>query len=160
MQQHFRTKGLAVLLMGIQLAGCSTLFGRHQDEQLVFFDANIEDVEVTCEGKRTNTPGSMTLRQSRNHSCVAEKPGYRKEVVEIRSGVSWSGFTHSAAFNTAAWGWWTLGIGTGVGLLIDFPSGAMKNLKEDHVEFRMRPLDEPEKGAKGEVKKDEQTERR
>lgn len=142
MSNHWLIKGIALLLMATQLAGCSTLFGRHQDEQLVYFDANVPEVEVVCEGKRAVTPGSIALRQSKNHSCYAEKSGYRKEVVEIQSGTSWSGFANSFALNTAAWGWWTLGIGTGIGLLIDFPSGAMRNLKQDHVDLNMNAVHE------------------
>lgn len=140
-------------MIAIHLTGCSTLFGRHQDEQLVYFDANVPEVEVICEGKRAITPGSIALRQSKNHSCLAEKSGYKKEVIEIRSGTSWSGFANSFALNTAAWGWWTFGIGTGIGMLIDFPSGAMKNLKQDHFEFRMQSAEESEKIKKEGIQK-------
>ncbi len=153
MPNHYFVKGLVMLLVAIHLAGCSTLLGRHQDEQLVYFDANVPEVEVMCEGKRAITPGSIALRQSKNHSCFAKKYGYKKEIIEIRSGPSWSGVASSFALNTAAWGWWTLGIGTGIGMLIDFPSGAMRNLKRDHVEFRMNVIDEPKNNAKGELPK-------
>ncbi len=153
MSKHGSMQGLVILLTAIHLTGCSTLFGRHQDEQLVYFDANVPEVEVICEGKRAITPGSISLRQSKNHSCLAEKSGYKKEVIEIRSGTSWSGFANSFALNTAAWGWWTFGIGTGIGMLIDFPSGAMKNLKQDHFEFRMRSAEESEKIQKGGIQK-------
>lgn len=142
MSKHQFIQGVAILLLTVHLAGCSTLFGRHQDEQLVYFDANVPEVEVVCEGKRAITPGSIALRQSKSHACLAEKVGYRKEVVEIKSGTSWGGFANSFALNTAAWGWWTLGIGTGIGLLVDFPSGAMRNLKQEHVEFHMNAIDE------------------
>ena len=153
MSKHGSMQGLVILLTAIHLTGCSTLFGRHQDEQLVYFDANVPEVEVICEGKRAITPGSISLRQSKNHSCLAEKSGYKKEVIEIRSGTSWSGFANSFALNTAAWGWWTFGIGTGIGMLIDFPSGAMKNLKQDHFEFRMQSAEESEKIKKGGIQK-------
>ena len=153
MSKHGSMQGLVILLTAIHLTGCSTLFGRHQDEQLVYFDANVPEVEVICEGKRVITPGSISLRQSKNHSCLAEKAGYKKEVIEIRSVTSWSGFANSFALNTAAWGWWTFGIGTGIGMLIDFPSGAMKNLKQDHFEFRMQSAEESEKIKKGGIQK-------
>ena len=133
-------KLLAVFLIVLELSGCATMFGRQQDEQLVFFNSKIADVEVNCEGKSVKTPGSIALRQSRDHACTAEKHGYQKEEIEIKSGTSWMGFAQSVALNTAAWGWWTLGIGTGIGMLIDFPSGAMKNLKQNHVELTMRPV--------------------
>lgn len=127
---------LAALLF---LSGCSTIFGRHQDEQMVFFDANVSEVEVMCSGKRVVTPGSLPLRQSRDHACMAGKEGYERKAFRIASGLSWSGFGHSTATNSAAWGWWTLGIGTGVGWLVDLPSGAMKNFKEDSFYLEMKP---------------------
>ncbi len=135
-------KLLPALLIVLELSGCATMFGRQQDEQLVFFNSKIADVEVNCEGKSVKTPGSIALRQSRDHACTAEKAGYQKEVIEVKSGTSWMGFAQSVALNTAAWGWWTLGIGTGIGMLVDFPSGAMRNLKQEHVDLDLRPVDD------------------
>ncbi len=130
-------KGTAISLLALQLAGCATMFGRQQNEQNVFFDSNVPDVEVTCSGKRVKTPGSLPLRQSDSHSCMAEKEGYKKQVFGIRSGTSWAGFGYSTAVNTALWGWWTWGAGTVLGWLIDFPSGAMKNLKKEQFQIQM-----------------------
>lgn len=130
---------MSLMVMLSFVTGCSTIFGRHQDEQMVMIDANVADVEVNCSGRRVETPGSIPLKQSKSHSCTAKKDGYEKKVFKIRSGTSWAGFGHSTAMNTAAWGWWTLGIGTGVGWLIDWPSGAMKNLKEDSFYLEMKP---------------------
>ncbi len=133
-------KGATILLLAIQMTGCATVFGRQHDEQTVFFDSNVADVEVTCSGKRIKTPGSLPLMQSQSHSCTAEKEGYQRQAFQIRSGTSWSGFGNSTALNTALWGWWTWGFGTVMGWLIDLPSGAMKNLKEDHFNLRLEPI--------------------
>lgn len=131
----------AVLLAALFLLnGCSTIFGRQQDEQMITFDSNVQEVEVICSGKKVLTPGSLPLRQSKDHQCTAQKEGYEKKAFKIASGLSWSGFGHSTATNTAAWGWWTLGIGTGVGWLVDLPSGSMKNLKSDSIYLEMTPL--------------------
>ncbi len=132
-------KAFAAALILLQLTGCSTVFGRHQDEEMVTFSANVQDVEVNCSGKQTVVPGSIPLRQSKSHSCTAVKDGYEKKAFRIQSGTSWAGFGHSTAINTALWGWWTLGIGTVVGWLIDWPSGAMRNLKEEDVYIEMKP---------------------
>ena len=138
--QHGVIKPVTIVLLAVHLAGCSTTFGRHHDEEMVSFDANVPNVEVLCSGKRANTPGSIPLRQSKSHSCTAELEGYEKKVFRIRSGVSWSGFGHSTAVNTALLGWWSLGIGTGIGWLVDFASGAMRNLKEEDYYFEMKPI--------------------
>ena len=133
-------KSFAVMLIAFQVAGCSTMFGRQQDEQLVFFDSNIPGVDVNCSGRRTKTPGSIPLRQSKSHACSAELEGYERESFKIKSGLSWAGFIHSTAVNSALHGWITFGITTAVGWLIDFPSGAMNNLKEENIELDMKPV--------------------
>jgi len=127
-------------VLAFELTGCATMFGRQQDEQTVFFDSNVPDVEVTCSGKRVETPGSIPLRQSKSHSCTAQKAGYQKRVFEIQSSNSWAGFGNSTALNTALWGWWTWGAGTVIGWIIDLPSGAMKNLKDDHFQIQMEAI--------------------
>lgn len=143
---------LTALFLSLELSGCATIFGRQFREEDVYFDSNIPDVEVTCSGKRARTPGSIPLTQSRNHSCTAEKEGYEKRVFKIRSGASWSGFAESTALNTAAWGWWTMGIGTGVGWLMDFASGAMRNVKEESIYLQMEPLKKKEGVSQGQAK--------
>lgn len=132
--------GVAFLMTLLLFNGCSTIFGRNHDEQMVMFDASVPEVEVICSGKKVVTPGSLPLRQSKDHACTAQKAGYERKAFKIASGISWSGFGHSTATNSAAWGWWTLGIGTGVGWLVDLPSGAMKNLKEDTLYLEMKPI--------------------
>lgn len=130
---------ILILISSLATSGCSTVFGRHHDEQMVTFDANVQGVDIVCSGKRTETPGSIPLRQSKSHACTAKKEGYQKKAFRVRSGTSWSGFGHSTALNSVIWGWWTLGIGTGIGWLIDWPSGAMRNLKDDNVFLEMSP---------------------
>jgi hypothetical protein len=132
-------KGLAILLIPILVCGCSTVFGRQSNEQNVSFDSNVQGVQVNCSGKRIDTPGNLPLRQSKDHACKAEAPGYESKVFTIRSGNSWAGFGNSTAINTAIWGWWTLGIGTGIGWLVDACSGAMRNLKEENIYLEMKP---------------------
>lgn len=134
-------KGIAILLIAAQMTGCATMFGRQHNEQTVLFDSKIPDVEVTCSGKRIKTPGTIPLRQSETHSCVAEKEGYQRQAFKVRSGATWSGFAHSTAVNTALWGWWTWGVGTVIGWLIDAPSGAMKNLKKDHFDIELQMIE-------------------
>ena len=130
-------KALCVFLMTVMVSGCSTVFGRQHDDQNITFDSNVQGVEVNCSGKRVNTPGFIPLRQSKSASCVAEAPGYEKKAFTINSGISWSGFGNSTALNTALWGWWTLGIGTAIGWLVDSVSGAMRNLKDENIYIEM-----------------------
>lgn len=137
--ERFFLKVAAIILLPIYISGCSTVFGRQHDDQNVSFDSNIQGVEVNCSGKNVVTPGSIPLRQSKSQSCIAKAEGYEKKTFNIRSGITWAGFGHSTATNTAIWGWWTLGIGTGIGWLIDSVSGAMRNLKEENIYIEMKP---------------------
>ena len=134
------TKVLTAFLIAIQVSGCSTLVARQSNLEEVSFDSNVADAEVNCGGKRTKTPGVLALVQSKSHSCTVEAKCYERKVFEVPSGISWSCFAHSTALNTAATGWWTMGIVTGIGWLMDLGSGAMKNLKEDHVYIEMQPV--------------------
>jgi len=140
MGKNILFQSVGFLLTAAFVSGCSTTFARQVDDQVVSFDSNVPDVEVNCSGKRTRTPGNIPLRQSKTHACMAELKGYEKQAFQIKSGISGGGFLHSTATNTAAWGWWTLGIGTGVGWLVDASSGAMKNLKEDSIYLEMKPI--------------------
>ena len=133
-------KSVCVFLMAVMISGCSTVFGRQHDEQNVTFDSNVQGVEVNCAGKRVDTPGSIPLRQSKSASCVAQAPGYEKKAFTINSGISWDGFGNSTAINTALWGWWTFGIGTVIGWLVDSVSGAMRNFKEENFYLEMKPV--------------------
>ena len=132
---------IAVFLSVIMSPGCATMFGRQHDEDMVTFDSNVQGVTVNCSGKRAETPGSLPLLQSKSHSCTATKDGYEKKVFRIRSGTSWDGFGYSTAINGALWGWWTLGIGIGIGWLIDWPSGAMRSLKDENFYIEMKAQD-------------------
>ena len=98
-----------VLISTVILSGWSTIVGRQRQQHDVLFRSNLENVEVTCAQKTAMTPGTIALRQSRNHSCTARKEGYETQIVKVRSGLSWKGFGHSTLTNAAAWGWWTLG---------------------------------------------------
>jgi hypothetical protein len=128
-----------VLMVVVLQTGCATIVGRQNDETEVFFTSNVSGAEVSCAGRHSRIPGSVSLVKSRRHYCSAEAQGFEKKAIEIPSGPSWSGFLLSTAMNTAAWGWWTLGIGTGVGWIIDFASGAMNDLKLREYRFELKP---------------------
>ena len=129
-----------MILLVTTLTGCMTIFGGQGRETNVYFDSNVERVEVICSGKRIRTPGFIPLRKSKSHSCKAELEGYEKKVFEIRSAVSGKGFSSSTASNAAAWGWWTLGAGLVVGWAVDGASGSMKNLKSNNIYLEMKPV--------------------
>jgi len=127
-----------LLIVCLTFTGCSTMFGRQNDDTLVTFDSNVRDAEVRVSGKTGYTPCSIPLRQSQTHKAQILKEGYRTEMHTIKSGVSGAGFSHSTATNFITWGWWTWGIGLVIGWGVDLASGAMKDLKEEDIYVELR----------------------
>jgi hypothetical protein len=41
--------------------------------------------------------------------------------------------------NTAIWGWWSLGIGTAIGMITDATTGALKDIKIDGIYVPLTP---------------------
>lgn len=39
---------------------------------MISFDADVQEVEVICSGKKVLTPGSLPLRQSKDHACTVQ----------------------------------------------------------------------------------------
>ena len=138
--QFFRDSALWVLV--IFTAGCSTMYGRQNDEPNIFFDANVLAVTVTCSGKTIQTPGNIALRQSQTHRCRASKEGFATQIVRVPSVISKKGFQHSTEMNWATWGKWTLGIGNVIGWTVDFISGSMRSLEKDRYVLIMKPVSE------------------
>jgi hypothetical protein len=131
-------KIVASLLLCFYTTGCMTIFGKQNEKKTIFFDANVEGVEVNCEGQTVTTPGGISLKVSKSHYCVASKPGYEDMTIRVPSGFSGSGFGASTAFNLA-WAIWTLGIGLILGWAVDGLSGAMKDFKRNNFYLEMIP---------------------
>ncbi len=134
-----KRKWIASLCLIAFLPGCATIYGRQNDMENVFFESNVEEVEVICSGESVRTPGNLKLRQSRDHNCKALKEGYESRYFRISSSTSREGFRYSTRINTAKWGWWTLGIGTLTGWAVDFVSGAMRDLNQDRYYLQLQP---------------------
>ncbi|MDP3920519.1 MAG: hypothetical protein Q8R76_06920 [Candidatus Omnitrophota bacterium] len=133
--------GLVGLIL-IVSTGCSTMYGRQNDEPDIFFDANVLAVTVSCSGKTIETPGNIALRQSQTHRCQASKEGFATQTLRVPSVISKQGFRHSTEMNWAKWGKWTLGIGNLIGWTVDFVSGAMRSPEKDRYVVMMKPASE------------------
>jgi len=94
-------------------------------------------------------PGSLALKQSRSHYCVARADGGGEQSRKIRSKISRAGFRHSTEVNASKWGKWTLGVGTLIGWTVDLVSGAMRGLETDRVDFEL--TESPTGGMPGRI---------
>lgn len=126
-----------VLALG-QFCGCATIVSKHNEKRQVNFDANVENVQIQCVGGMTHTPGSLVLKKSKTHHCVATKEGYEDYPFKVKSGFSGSEFGVSTALNLP-WGLFTFGMGLVIGWVIDFASGAMRDLRTKNLYIEMVP---------------------
>ena len=119
------------------LQACATSYGRQNDPVRVYFKANAAQATVNCGGEATELPGNISLRRGSNHDCFAQAPGFEKLDFRVWSKLSGEGFKYSTKVNWQKWSKWTLGIGNLVAWPIDFFSGSMKTLENDHYDLRM-----------------------
>ena len=111
--------------------------GRQNGFDHVRFDSNISNVEVVCGEQRIFTPGSIPLKRSESHNCIAQQKGYESKKFTIHSRSGGRGFGASTGANFFI-GLITFGIGLAVGWLVDWPSGAMRNLQEKDIFLELK----------------------
>jgi hypothetical protein len=126
-----------LLLSSFALQGCATSYGRQNDPVRVYFKTNAPQATVNCGGEATELPGNILLRRGSNHDCWAQAPGFEKLNFRVWSKISGEGFKYSTKMNWQKWSKWTLGIGNLVAWPIDFFSGSMKSLENDHYDLKM-----------------------
>ena len=119
------------------LQSCATSYGRQNDPVRVYFKTNAAQATVNCGGEATELPGNISLRRGSNHDCLAQAPGFEKINFRVWSKLSGEGFKYSTKVNWNKWSKWTLGIGNLVAWPIDFFSGSMKTLENDHYDLKM-----------------------
>lgn len=130
-----------VILLGLALVvfqGCATSYGRQNDRVRVHFKSNAPQATVNCRGDAVELPGNLMLKRGSNHDCSAQAPGYEVLKFRVWSKLSSEGFRYSTKINWQKWSKWTLGLGHLVAWPVDFISGSMKSLENDHYDLRLR----------------------
>ena len=136
--QLLSSSGVCFLSVCLILSGCATISGRQRGNDRVSFDSNSERVEVECSNMRIFTPGYLQLKRSESHECTAKLKGYESQKFTITSKTDGRGFGASTGANFM-FALFTIGSGFILGWLIDWPSGAMKNLRPNKFYFEMKP---------------------
>jgi len=99
-----------------------------------------QEANIACDGQRLISPTTVNLDKATDHSIIITKTGYKAVNIRLRSGVRpFKGVGASFVENTAAWGWWTLGIGTAAGMIVDAASGSMKDLNTTEIYIQLEP---------------------
>lgn len=140
--------GLILIIGVLVLQGCATSYGRQNDRVRVYFKSNAAQATVNCHGEAIELPGNLMLKRSSNHDCTAQAPGYELLKFRVWSKLSAEGFRYSSKVNWQRWSKWTLGIGNLFAWPIDFVSGAMKNLENDHYDLRLRAVEKVSAGER------------
>jgi len=136
------TVGSCFLVLG-SLSGCATSYGRQNDIVPVFFKTSAAQAIVLCEGQATELPGNVKLKRSSNHDCLAKAPGFQDLNFRVWSRVDGEGFRYSSRVNWQKWSKWTLGLGHLFAWPVDFLSGSMRNLENDHYDLKLHPAASP-----------------
>lgn len=130
-----------ILFLTLSLAGCATIMrGSGRTIASVSIITEPQEANITCDGQRLISPTTVNLDKSTDHSIIITKGGYKTVNIKLRSGVRpFKGVGASFVENTAAWGWWTLGIGTAAGMIVDAASGSMKDLNTTEIYIKLEP---------------------
>jgi hypothetical protein len=141
----------AALALVTCCSGCLTfgrgLIGTHQS---VTFVSEPEGADVEIHDMDCVTPCALDLSPTDDHTVALKKSGYESELVRLHSKHGWAGAGMSFAANTAVWGWWTLGIGTAAGMIVDLFSGSMKSLDlpdDETIHVQLTPIARPDVAA-------------
>jgi len=134
-----------VILLGMVLVifqGCATSYGRQNDRVRVHFKSNAPQATVNCRGDAVELPGNLMLKRGSNHDCSAQAPGHEVLKFRVWSKISGEGFRYSTKINWQKWSKWTLGLGHLAAWPVDFVSGSMRNLENDHYDLRLRSTED------------------
>ena len=139
MGQRWQRFGLALALT-VSAVGCATTTrGFTGTESALFITSDPPGSTAIAGGQVITTPGRVAMSRTRKQIVVVKKEGYQTRKLELPVGFSWKQFGLSLGGNTATIGWWTLGIGTIIGMIVDAFSGAMRDVKTDGIHVILQP---------------------
>lgn len=132
---------VVLLNLALLLSGCATIMrGSGRTIASVSIITEPQEANITCDGQKLISPTTVNMDKATDHSIIITKDGYKTVSIKLRSGVRpFKGIGASLVENTAAWGWWTLGIGTAAGMIVDATSGAMKDLNTTEINIKLEP---------------------
>lgn len=129
-----------VLCLSLSLSACATMYrGTTGTIKEVSMRTDPAGANVVCGNQSFTTPGILQLAKNRSHKIVITKEGYKTVYINVTSKVRAGGVTSSFLSNTGAWGWWTLGIGTAIGMITDTTSGSLRDINVDGIYIPLTP---------------------
>jgi len=138
-------KKILALGLIVLLTGCATVGHGGNSTADVQVQTDPPGATVRCSGQQITTPGSLNLTRAQDHILYFEKTGYKPISYTLHSKVQGKDVGGSFITNTVTTGWWTLGIGTAAGMIVDAASGSMKDLETKSVLVKLEQIEEPAK---------------
>lgn len=127
-----------VIALIIPLTGCGTMIrGAAGTSTPVTVRTDPTNATVIIGGMEQKSPAVFTLEKKKNYQIIVKKEGYKSVIINLRSQVKGGDVGTSFVTNTLAWGWWTLGIGTAIGMIADASTGSLVNLDSDGLYIKM-----------------------
>lgn len=129
-----------ICCLSLVLSSCATMYrGTTGSFKEVPIRTDPSGATVIAGGQSFTTPGILQLVKNRSHNIIIKMDGYKTVRININSKVRAGGVGSSFASNTAAWGWWTLGIGTAIGMITDAASGSLKDINVEGIYIPLTP---------------------
>jgi len=138
---YFTKTILAIFLLCIVLtiSGCATMIrGATGTTTPVTVRTDPSGATVIVGGQESTSPAVFTLEKKKNYQIVIKKKGYRSVIINLRSRAKAGDVGTSFLTNTAAFGWWSLGIGTAIGMLADAATGSVVDLDTDSIFVKLQ----------------------
>jgi|GEM_PF-960545 len=112
------------------LSGCATFYrGAAGTVQEIAVRTEPPGANVICGNQAFISPGMLQLARSASHQITISKEGYKTVYINVSSKMTSGALAGSFLSNTAAWGWWSFGVGTALGMITDATSGSLRDVK-------------------------------
>ena len=118
-----RSKALliGVLVFAMACPGCGLLINGRKQKITINSDPADAKISIPSAGLQATTPAMLQLARKDDHMVIIEKEGYEKKTVILTSEIE----PLALILDILLWG--------GLGLLVDWPLGAMHELSPDKV---------------------------
>ena len=120
---------LAVALVAGASSGCMSMLT--PSSRAVHVTSSVRGTVASSSGQQVLTPGLLVLDRADDHAIQFSAPGHDPQTIVIRSHNKPGLWIGSIVLNTLAFGWWSLGIGTVIGVAVDASTGSLRDLPED-----------------------------
>lgn len=111
--------------------GCSTMNASGGQNVMMRIKTIPDGARVIIGLKEKESPSLFALDPRKKYEIIIKKEGYKTVRVKLIPSSKAEKFGESLGSNTLVFGWWSFGIGTAAGMLVDAASGSILNFDTD-----------------------------